>query len=162
MLSPRLMLMLSTDTTDTDHMAMVMDTELMDMDTTERDPLMPSPRLMLSTDTLMLHTPMLHTDTAMVWELLLTPVLPPPSWPDLPRVLARGLLMLVSMDTLDLDTTESQSPPPPMDMDLLDTASPRDTPELPPPSSPSPDCTELSLILTYFEANSEIYICSNC
>merc|ERR1712029_982246 len=44
----------------------------------------------------------------------------------------------------DLDTTESQSPPPPMDMDLLDTASPRDTPELPPPSSPSPDCTELS------------------
>ena len=161
------MLMLSTDTTDTDHMAMVMDTELMDMDThtdtdtTERDPLMPSPRLMLSTDMLTLHTPMLHTDTDMVWELLLTPVLPPPSWPDLPRVLARGLLMLVSMDTLDLDTTESQSPPPPMDMDLLDTASPRDTPELPPPSSPSPDCTELSLILTYFEANSEIYICSN-
>merc|ERR1711963_1273660 len=89
MLSPRLMLMLmlSTDTTDTDHMAMVMDTALMDMDThtdtdtTERDPLMPSPRLMLSTDTLTLHTPMLHTDTDMVWELLLTPVLPPPSSP---------------------------------------------------------------------------------
>merc|ERR1719434_88871 len=50
MLSQRLMLMLSTDTTDTDHMAM--DTELMamdtpDLDTTERDLLMLSPRLRL-------------------------------------------------------------------------------------------------------------------
>merc|ERR1711868_340805 len=89
MLSPRLrlMLMLSTDIMDTD--LMDMDTHT-DTDTTERDPLMPSPRLMLSTDMLTLHTPMLHTDTAMVWELLLTPVLPPPSWPDLPRVLARS------------------------------------------------------------------------
>merc|ERR1712029_379227 len=45
MLSQRLMLMLSTDTTDTDHMAM--DTELMALDTTERDLLMLSPRLRL-------------------------------------------------------------------------------------------------------------------
>merc|ERR1712095_14534 len=49
------MLMLSTDTTDTDHMAM--DTELMamdtpDLDTTERDLLMLSPRLMLMPTTM--------------------------------------------------------------------------------------------------------------
>merc|ERR1712117_12074 len=63
-LSQRLRLMLTTDThTDTDHM----DTEPTDMDThtdtTERDLLMPSQRLMLTTVMVMdTHTPMVPTD----------------------------------------------------------------------------------------------------
>merc|ERR1712027_11425 len=64
LLSQRLRLMLTTDThTDTDHM----DTEPTDMDThtdtTERDPLMLSQRLMLTTVMVMdTHTPMVPTD----------------------------------------------------------------------------------------------------
>merc|ERR1712117_344964 len=76
MLSQRLRLMLTTDThTDTDHMDMVpthmlesmVDTEATDAhtptDTTERDLLMPSQRLMLTTVMVMdTHTPMVPTD----------------------------------------------------------------------------------------------------
>merc|ERR1711963_1245640 len=67
--SQRLMLMLSTDTTDTGHMAM--DTELMamdtpDLDTTERDLLMLSPRLRLMLmPTTMVDMPMELTPTDM-------------------------------------------------------------------------------------------------
>merc|ERR1719206_1110318 len=101
-LSPRLMLMLFTDT-DTDlvttDMAMLtmdtMDTHMPTMDTTARGPLMPSPPLPLS-PRLML---MLFTDTDT--DLLTTDT-----------TMARGLLMpspllMLPMDTMDMDITSA-------------------------------------------------------
>merc|ERR1712110_1297145 len=70
------------------------------------------------------------TDTVLP-ESLVTPEPPPPSSPGLPRVSARGLLM-----STPPSFTEHTAMAP------LDTPLPRDTPALPAPSSPSPDCTK--------------------
>merc|ERR1712142_1186631 len=106
------------------------------MDATEREVLMLMPMPSMDT-TVMLHmlTVLPHTDTDMVSELPDTQLVPP-SLPDPHRDLARDLLMPST------DTESSQSQPQPADMDLPDTESPRDTPDMPALSSKSQDCTK--------------------
>merc|ERR1711976_1061559 len=109
-----------------------------------RGPLMLMPRLIPPfctelTDTLPpTPTELTPTDTDTVLpESLLTPELPPPSLPGLPRVLARGLLMLTPLSFSEHTAMVLSSPETPMAMAPLDTPLPRDTPDIPAPSSPS-------------------------
>merc|ERR1712115_589793 len=118
LLSPRLMLMLSTDTmdtllpmltTDTDMPTMdTMDTHMPVMDTTmARGPLMPSPplplsprlMLMLSTDTMDTLLPMPTTDTDMPTTDTMDTHMPV-----MDTTMARGPLMLSPLLMLPMDT----------------------------------------------------------
>merc|ERR1711997_1324222 len=71
-------------------------------------------------------------------ESLPTPVPLLPSLPDPPRVLARGALRLTPPFFLELTELPPSSPDPPTAMDPAVTPSPRDTPDSPAPTSPSP------------------------
>merc|ERR1712137_622469 len=86
-------------------------------------------------------TELTDTDTVLP-ESPLTPEPPPPSLPGLPRVSARGLLMPTPPSFTEHTAMVPSSPETPTAMAPLDTPLPRDTPALPAPSSPSPDCTK--------------------
>merc|ERR1712110_1267294 len=121
-----------------------------------RGPLMPRLRLIppscteltdtVPTPTLPMELTPTDTDTVLP-ESLVTPEPPPPSLPGLPRVSARGLLMPTPLSFTEHTAMVPSSPETPTAMAPLDTASPRDTPALPAPSSPSPDCTKKQPII---------------
>merc|ERR1712117_860664 len=93
-----------------------------------------------------LPTPMELTPTPMDTEVLpeslptLVPLLP--SLPDPPRVLARGAPRLTPPFFMELTELPPMSPETPMAMAPADTASPRDTPVPPSPTSSSPGSTK--------------------
>ena len=111
-----------------------------------RDLLMPSQRLMLSMLLMLMPHMLMDTHTLMDTDqssvVLLLTQLVPPSPRDPHRVLARDQLMLSLSLLMPHMPHLSQSPALPMDMDLPDTESPRDTQELPSATSLSPDCTK--------------------
>merc|ERR1711976_795039 len=86
------------------------------------------------------------TDTVLP-ESLPTQEPPPPSLPGLPRVLARGLLMLTLPSFSEPTAMVPMSPETPTAMAPLDTPLPRDTPDSPAPSSPSSGLTKKQPII---------------